>query len=371
MLILSVIMNYPAAIEWRKRRVYQLMTDRFASLKEEPCTDLYQYCGGDYQALLAKLDYIQDLGYNAIWISPTVEQAENSTKSYHGYWFSNFYGTNSWFGTEQELKDFIKECHRRDIWVMADVVYNHVGNCNNDLFNYSCITTFPLAEYYHDYCEINDYGNTTEVMDCRLLGLPDLDQTNSYVNKTLLDWAVWYQKNFDFDGYRVDTVKHIDHPFWKDLRKVTPWYNIGEIFDGSYDFIQTFTNSNELYTAFNYPLFFALNEAIGDGQTMSKLRNAFNDAASHFGEDVADMGVFMENHDNPRFLTAHGPDYRRYENAITLVHTWIGIPYLYYGCEQDMTGGSDPDNRHALWELGYNRSAPRYVYIQKLNALRN
>lgn len=148
---------------------------------------------------------------------------------------------------------------------MADVVYNHVGNCNNDLFNYSCITTFPLAEYYHDYCEINDYGNTTEVMDCRLLGLPDLDQTNSYVNKTLIDWAVWYQKNFDFDGYRVDTVKHIDHPFWKDLRKVTPWYNIGEIFDGSYDFIQTFTNKKELYTAFNYPLFFAMNEAIGDG----------------------------------------------------------------------------------------------------------
>ena len=100
MLILNVIMSYPAAIEWRKRRVYQLMTDRFASLKEEPCTDLYQYCGGDYKALLTKLDYIQDLGYNAIWISPTVEQAENSTKSYHGYWFANFYGTNSWFGTE-------------------------------------------------------------------------------------------------------------------------------------------------------------------------------------------------------------------------------------------------------------------------------
>jgi len=52
-----------------------------------------------------------------------------------------------------------------------------------------------------------------------------------------MDWAQWYIKEFDFDGYRVDTVKHIDHPFWKDLRKLTPWYNIAEIFDGSYDFI--------------------------------------------------------------------------------------------------------------------------------------
>ena len=58
---------------------------------------------------------------------------------------------------------------------MADIVYNHVGNCNKDLMNFTCVTTFPKAEYYHDYCEIKDYTNITEVMTCRLLGLPDLD----------------------------------------------------------------------------------------------------------------------------------------------------------------------------------------------------
>ena len=174
-MLFAVILTYPAAAEWRKRRVYQLLTDRFASLDERPCTDLYSYCGGTFKALQQKLDYIKDLGYNAIWISPTVEQAENSSKSYHGYWFANFYTTNSWFGSSQELKDLIKEAHKKDIWVMADVVYNHVGNCNNDLFNYSCITTFPLAEYYHPECEISDYTNQTEVKECRLQGLPDLD----------------------------------------------------------------------------------------------------------------------------------------------------------------------------------------------------
>lgn len=148
----------------------------------------------------------------------------------------------------------------------------------------------------------------------------------------MLDWAAWYQKTYNFDGYRVDTVKHIDHDFWRDLRGVTPWYNIAEVFDGSYDFIKTFANPKELYTAFSYPLFFNLRGSIGNGESMYKISQNFFDCQQRFGDSVKDMGIFLENHDNSRFLTEH-KDKKRYENAITLVHTWIGIPYLYYGSE--------------------------------------
>ena len=78
-------------------------------------------------------------------------------------------------------------------------------------------------------------------------------------------------ETYDFDGYRIDTVKHIDHDFWSDLRPVTPWYNVAEIFDGSYDFIKTFSNPKELYTAFNYPLFFNIRGVIGNGESMRKI----------------------------------------------------------------------------------------------------
>lgn len=94
------------------------------------------------------------------------------------------------------------------MWVMADVVYNHVGNCAGGAYDYSCITTFPKAEYYHPDCDI-DYNNEWSVMNCRIAGLPDLNQSVSFVNQTLLNWTTWYVNNYTFDGLRIDTVKHV------------------------------------------------------------------------------------------------------------------------------------------------------------------
>lgn len=102
----------------------------------------------------------------------------------------------------------ITEAHKRNMWVMADVVYNHVGNCAGGAYDYSCITTFPKAEYYHPDCDI-DYNNEWSVMNCRIAGLPDLNQSVSFVNQTLLNWTTWYVNNYTFDGLRIDTVKHV------------------------------------------------------------------------------------------------------------------------------------------------------------------
>ena len=99
----------------------QILTDRFAKSGGDanaPCGDLSDYCGGTFQGILDKLDYIQGLGANAIWISPIPEQTD---KGYHGYWQKNLYGINPHFGTSSDLKRLITECHQRDIWVMLDV----------------------------------------------------------------------------------------------------------------------------------------------------------------------------------------------------------------------------------------------------------
>ncbi|CAL6074512.1 1 [Hexamita inflata] len=361
---------FPEPQEFRKRRIYQLLTDRFAGSNQNNCNDLHQYCGGDYKGLVNKLDYIKNLGYNAIWISPTVEQAQNSNKAYHGYWFSNFYGTNPHFGSAQDLKDMINEAHKRDILVLADVVYNHVGNCYGGANDFSCITTFPKAEYYHNNCQVSDWNNQQQVMNCRLSGLPDLNQDNSYVKSELLKWAQWYQKEFNFDGFRIDTVKHIDHSFWKELRKVTPWFNIGEVFDGSFDLLKSFVNDQEVQTAFHYPLYYAINSAIGSGQSMYAISTNFFTAESTFGDKVKDLGIFFDNHDNQRFLSLHN-DLKRYETALALIHTWIGIPVLYYGSEQDMKGGNDPDNRHPMWWVGFSETSAHFQFIKKMNNLRD
>ena len=127
-----------------------------------------------------------------------------------------------------------------------------------------------------------------------------------------------------------------------------------EIFDSSWANCASFANALEVQTCFAYPLFFVIGSTIGNGTSMLGLSQAFFDSQSYMGDIVNDLGIFMENHDNKRWLTAYGPDKRLFENAITLVGTWTGIPFNYYGCEQDMVGGIDPENRVPLWKYGYN-----------------
>lgn len=159
--------------EWKSRSIYQVLTDRYAkdSPTSTPCNDLYNYCGGTYKGLKDNLDYIQGMGFDAIWVSPIIKNTEGG---YHGYWAEDLYKLNSHFGSEQDFKDLIAEMHKRDMWIMVDVVANHVGPVGTD---YSGIVQFDKAEHYHDNCDIegDDWTkNQWKVENCRLAGLPDL-----------------------------------------------------------------------------------------------------------------------------------------------------------------------------------------------------
>ena len=96
------------------------MTDRFASESDQSsqCSDLRSYCGGTFNGIAEKLDYIQGLGANAIWISPIPLQTDGG---YHGYWQQDITKINPNFGTSDDLKNLINACHQRDIWVMLDM----------------------------------------------------------------------------------------------------------------------------------------------------------------------------------------------------------------------------------------------------------
>lgn len=98
----------------------QLLTDRFAKESDDgsPCGDLTNYCGGTFKGIVNKLDYIQNLGANAIWISPIPLQTDGG---YHGYWQQNIFQVNPNFGSSDDLKELVSECHKRDIWVMLDM----------------------------------------------------------------------------------------------------------------------------------------------------------------------------------------------------------------------------------------------------------
>jgi alpha-amylase len=137
----------------------QILTDRFAKDTDDTssCTDLKGYCGGTFNGIIQKLDYLEGLGINAIWISPIPEQSDNG---YHGYWQKNLYNVNSHFGTSGDLHRLVQECHSRGIWVMLDVVGNHMGYHNQDMEDFY---PFTQPEHYHSDCPLNDYNNQHEV----------------------------------------------------------------------------------------------------------------------------------------------------------------------------------------------------------------
>ncbi|CAI2166187.1 2314_t:CDS:2 [Funneliformis geosporum] len=336
------------AAEWRTRTIYQLLTDRFAQTpgQENPqlCSnneneyEIRHYCGGTFSGIINKLDYIKDLGFDAFWISPVVKQVEGETRygvGWHGYWAQDLYQINPHFGTADELKKLIKAAHEKDIWVMIDVVPNHMGPQDGKtpwteeyvkIYN-----PFNKIENFHYYCDINNPGDQGNVEYCSLGGdlpLPDLDTENPVVASELNKWINWLVKEFGFDGIRIDTAKHVRHSFWDAFTQSSGVFSIGEVADSNAGFVGSYQGHMD--------------------------RN------------------FIDGHDQPRFnhLTQ---DKVLVRNALTFIMLIDGIPIIYQGTEQEFTGrstGSDPFNREALWPSSYSQSSPSYKFIATLNSFR-
>ena len=249
-LLLSTYVLSKTKEEWKSRSIYQLLTDRFARTHETGQCDLSQYCGGSYAGIIEHLDYIKGMGFDAIWISPIVENYEGS---YHGYHLTNLYNLNEHFGTEDDFKALISACHEKDIWVMVDVVGNHVGPVGTD---YSQITPFNSADHYHDYCDIVDWSDQNQVENCRLAGLPDLKQENDWVAQTLYDWINDIVNKYDIDGIRIDTIMEVPKWFWDSFRESAGVFQIGEAFNGDINYVSDY--QNHLDSVFNYPLYYTI-----------------------------------------------------------------------------------------------------------------
>ncbi|CAD8189678.1 unnamed protein product [Paramecium octaurelia] len=374
--------------EWKSRTVYQLLTDRFATStgKSSSC-NLSKYCGGDYKGIINNLDYITNMGFDAIWISPV---NDNYDDGYHGYWYRNMYDVNKNFGNAQDLKNLVTACHNKGVWVMVDVVANHMGNTNQD---YTKNYPFNQSAHYHDYCIIsdNDFNthNLANIQKCRLAGLADLNQDNSFVQSELINWIKWLITEYQFDGIRIDTVMMVKTDFWTKFTNAAGVYSVGEVFDGDMGFLKQFIGP--INGLLNYPLFYTLRDVLLHNKGMNTLETFFNNIASSFGKaNLPYMGNFNDNHDNARFLndavTGYIPqDFEFFgENsnftvtalkklqfkAITaFTLTSVGIPMIYYGTEQYYAGGNDPNNREVLWNH-LDQTSEMYKFIKTINEAR-
>ncbi|CAK4033307.1 glycoside hydrolase family 13 [Lecanosticta acicola] len=376
--------NAATSDDWRSKTIYQVLTDRFARTdgSTTAACDTSQgiYCNGTWQGLIDQLDYIQGMGFDAVWISPITKQLEGNTadgSAYHGYWQQDINAVNEHFGTASDLTNLASELHSRSMLLMIDVVTNHYAYSGSpDTIDYSIFVPFNDESYFHPYCAIDysDDTNTTNIEQCwegdTTVPLPDLKTEAQNVSAVWDTWVGELVSNYSVDGLRIDSLMEVNTGFWSGFQSAAGVYSVGEVLEGDEGFVCAF--QDYVPGVMNYPMYFPLVAAF-ESTTGSIYDLADMIDTIKSCPDTSLLGTFSENHDQPRFASLNG-DIAAAKNVLAFTMLTDGIPIVYQGQEQHYNaegGSSTPYNREALWLSGYNTDAVLYQLVTTLNAIRH
>ncbi len=323
--------------------------------------------------LLPWITHIHNLGCNALYIGPLFESVG------HGYETTDYKKLDSRLGTNEDLTDFVKECHRQGIRVILDGVFNHTGR---DFFAFKDIQKNRESSRYRDwYCNVNFYGNNeyNDGFSYENWGgynlLVKLNQRNPEVKDYICDVIRFWVKSFDIDGIRLDAADVLDFDFMKALRQtaneVKPeFWLMGEVIHG--DYIR-WVNEGTLHSVTNYHLHKALYSGHND-------HNYFEIA--HTVKRLYEMGGnrpdglklynFVDNHDVERIYTKLS-NKAHFAPVHILMYTLPGVPSIYYGSEFGIEGkkeyGSDDSLRPQLNLEDYKDAITSNPYTTLIAAL--
>ncbi|XRM45246.1 hypothetical protein ABZX51_008347 [Aspergillus tubingensis] len=374
--------NAASRDQWIGRSIYQIVTDRFARSDNSTTAacDAAQgnYCGGSFQGIINKLDYIQNLGFDAIWISPAQTQISARTadlSAYHGYWPNDLYSINSHFGTPKELQALSSALHDRGMYLMLDIVVGDMAWAgNSSTVEYSTFKPFDDQKYFHDFRLLSsDPTNETCVLECwmgdTVVSLPDLRNEDEQVQNILGSWISELVSNYSIDGLRIDSVLNIAPDFFSNFTKSSGVFTVGE--GATADAADVCPLQPSLNGLLNYPLYYILTDAFNTTNgNLSTITESISYTKGQC-EDVLALGTFTANQDVPRF-GSYTSDISLARNILTSSMLADGIPILYYGEEQHLTGSYNPVNREALWLTNYSmHSTSLPTLVQSLNRLRS
>ena len=340
--------------EWFQNSVvYQIMIDRFAGVEDRKNWHNPEYIGGDLQGIKERLDYLEGLGIDVIWISPFYEG-----EMYHGYHITDMYSVDKNFGTEEGLKELIEAVHERDMKIIADFVPNHVS-VEHEYFREA--STFPNSEY-RDWFYFNEWPD-------KYLSFLNFDQDLAKINlenedarQHVTDAAKkWLE--LGLDGYRLDHVIGPSHSFWnhfeQEIHEDFPeavllgeswWNGISfehlETFEMPRKYLNAVTGSQELAQR-NYiglldgVLDFKAREIVlsildSDLLPDSLIRPLLRLHYSHYPGNFQ-LPNFLDNHDTNRALYELDQDEEKLKKALDLMLEQDQPTVIYYGTEIGMT----------------------------------
>ena len=394
--------------------VYLIMPDRFANGNPEndSTDDTAEKAqrshpgrrhGGDLEGMMAHLDYIADLGATAIWSTPLLLDNENGA-SYHGYSCSDYYLIDPRFGSNELFKEYVEECHKRDLKVIMDIVPNHSST------THWWYADQPFADWTHQWDKYTQSNWTFSTnMDFNASksdlyqmesgwfdrSMADMNLDNPYLLHYFKQWAVWWVEYADLDGFRVDTYPYnekVPMSEWcKAVMAEYPNFNIvGEVWTSSIPQLAYWQGDNANKDGFNsnlksimdFPLHDAMRAAMTEagsnvawGQGMTRVYDVLShDFVYH---DLSNMMIMAANHDTDRIGDVCEGDSRKMKIVHTLLATLRGMPQILYGDELmfrstdrskghptlrvDFPGGWDGDAQN-LFDMAQHSGAQKDVY---------
>ena len=403
---------HPSPTDWRDQFIYFLLVDRFdnndlntapyvpgqSPTGRDPAQG-HRFQGGNLKGVARRLDYIQELGCTAIWLSPILRNRK-IPDSYHGYGIQDFLEVDPRFGTLQDLQNLTAAAHARGMYVILDVVLNHAGDVwsypGGHPYYFFNDQTFPFGNWREDDSapglqdddavwpvelqspdafkrrgQIRDWNDPVQARDGDFLTLKELDLPRPEVLDALIKIYKYWIAAADLDGFRIDTVKHMEDSataiFCNAMREYAQrigkhnFFLFGEIVADD-STIQRYLGRNSriegtrerfpsLDAALDFPLYFILEDVIKGFANPESLRlryDSFHDVYSDHGEAGRYFVTFVDNHDqmsrpHRRFMHAN-PFPEQAVLAIAYLLTSQGVPCLYYGTEQTFDGGGPDDS---------------------------
>jgi len=382
------------------------------------------YHGGDLAGLTEKLPYLDNMGITAIWLTPILrnQAMQADTSGYHGYWILDFTEIDPHLGSNSDLKNFINQAHKRNIKVFFDIITNHTADvikykeCHGDdglgwlieegdcpfkpltqlakddtytAFIPKGNESFPLSQVkspawlndvdaYHNQGDSNWVGESAIRGD--FAGLDDVDTNSEKVVTGMIDIYKAIINEFKPDGFRIDTVKHVNMEFWQEFspalmahaktQGVDNFFMYGEVYSFEPEFLSRYSTQGKIPSILDFAFQKSLENTLVEQQGTDVLAKLF--AQDHFYQtthtDIESLGIqntnanqlvnFTGNHDMGRFaylLKQSKHNYSETEQiqrnllANAMIYFSRGVPVIYYGDEQGFVGdGGDQASRQDM-----------------------
>lgn len=347
---------------WVKDAIfYQIFPERFANgdisndpeLVEEwgntPTRD--NFFGGDIRGIIDNINHLENLGINALYLTPIFEANTN-----HKYDTKDYMKIDPHFGDIDTLKELVSKCHDRGIRVVLDAVFNHCGYYFapfQDVLKKGSKSRYWDWFYIHDY-PIKKSPRPNYATFAFEYHMPKFNTSNPEVKEYLLDVARFWIEEVDIDGWRLDVANEVDHAFWREFRQVVKTakpdaYILGEVWHDAAPWLQ----GDQFDGVMNYPftnlaIEFFCKQSI-DAKEFANCLNKFMFRYPHQANQV--LLNILDSHDTKRLLTQCKGNKKLFKLAVLFQMTYIGVPCIYYGDEIGMVGGDDPDCRRTMiWD---------------------